>query len=133
MRYKKNILILIVLIILSVGIWYLFSAKNRNDIGGVRENGSTINSKSSKITADKKFRKARLKVSLLNLESKEDLHYKVTDPNNVIVLEGVVKGGEEFKSKEIVTKWVEGDWTIEFKKNDEIMYDYTYELKFTNK
>lgn len=133
MRYKKNILFLLVIILFSLGIWYCATPNNRNDIGGVGENGSTINSKSARITADREFKKARLKLSLKNLESKEDLYYKVTSPNDEIILEGVVKGGEEFKSKDIVKKWIKGDWIIEFKKNDKIMYDYTYELKFTNR
>ena len=133
MRYKKNILFLLVIILFSLGIWYCATANNRNDIGGGGGDGGATINKIVTITAEKEFRKARLNLSLKNLESREDLHYKVTAPNNEIVLEGVVKGGEEFKSKEIVKKWVKGDWTIEFEKSDNILYKFRYELKFTNK
>ena len=133
MRYKKNILILLVLILFSLGVWYCATANNRNDIGGQGFNGGTINNKLFEITADKEFKKARLKVFLQNLESKEDLHYKVTNPNNEIVIEGVVKSGEEFNSGEIVMKWIEGDWVIELNKNDNAWYEFKCELKFTNK
>jgi len=133
MRYKKNILILLVIILLAVGVWYYFSDTTINDIGGKGFTGGTISNKSFQITADKEFKKARLKVSLKNLESKEDLHYKVTAPNNEIVIEGVVKSGEEFKSKQIVMKWIEGDWVIELNKNDNVMYEFDCELKFSNR
>lgn len=133
MRYKKNILFLLVIILFSLGIWYCATANNRNDIGGKGFNGGTIDNELFEITADKEFKKARLKVFLQNLESKEDLHYKVTNPNNEIVIEGIVKSGEEFNSGEIVMKWIGGDWVIELNKNDNAWYEYKCELKFTNR
>ncbi|WP_040211821.1 hypothetical protein [Clostridium polynesiense] len=133
MRYKKNILILVILIIGAVGIWIYVKNNNSSDMGGESASGGTIYNKSVTITADKKFKYSKLKLSLKNMESKEELHYKVTDPNNKVILQGTVKGGGEFKSQEIIGPWIKGDWHIEFNKNDNIIYDFNYSLKFTNK